>query len=126
MALRAFEDFAAGDVLPLADRLVQRSEIIAFASEFDPRPHHLDEQADRHGPGLTATKWHLTALFMRMAYDGWLGNSTCLGSPGLERVDWLAPVGPGDRLSGTSTVLEARPLKSRPTMGLVRFRHELV
>lgn len=111
---RAFEDFNPGDVLPLAARSVSPQEIATFASDYGVLE-----------PAAVAGRWHATALFMRMAFDGWLGASECLGSPGLERLDWPAPIRANAHLSGTSTVLDRRPLKSRPTMGLVRFRHEV-
>lgn len=31
----------------------------------------------------------------------------------------------GDTLAGTIAVLEARPMRSRPGLGIVRLRHEL-
>jgi acyl dehydratase len=40
-------------------------------------------------------------------------------------VRWLKPVRPNDRLRLRRTVLETRPLNSRPDWGLVRFRFEL-
>ena len=40
-----FEDFPQGHFGSFGPRFVSRDEIIAFASEFDPQPMHLDEQA---------------------------------------------------------------------------------
>jgi acyl dehydratase len=128
MAKRYFEDFAVGDVLPLGSRHVTRAEIIGFAAEFDPQPFHLDEQAPATAlvGGLIASGWHITSLFMRMICDAFLIDSTSLGSPGVETLKWQKPVRPGDTLSGSSTVLETRASKSRPELGIVRFRHEIV
>ncbi len=128
MAKRYFEDFAVGDALPLPERQVGRAEMIAFAAEFDPQPFHLDERAaatDLTG-GLFASGWHVCALLMRMLCDGFLVESACLGAPGVETLKWRKPVRPGDRLKGTSTVLDVRPSARRPEMGIVRFRHEVV
>lgn len=127
MAQRFFEDFVVGDVLRLPERQVQRSDIIAFAAEFDPQPFHLDERAapTELTAGLSASGWHTCAMFMRMVCDAYLLDSRCMGSPGIETLKWRRPVRPGDRLTGTSTVLEARASKSRPTIGIVRFRHEV-
>jgi acyl dehydratase len=125
---RHFEDFAVGTVIALPPRRVSRAEIIAFAAEFDPQPFHLDERApasDLAG-GLFASGWHVCAVFMRMMCDAFLVDSACLGSPGIDRLKWQRPLRPGDVLAGTSTVLEARALRSRPEMGIVRFRHEAV
>ncbi len=128
MPKRYFEDFTVGETLPLPERLVGRAEMIAFAAEFDPQPFHLDERAaatDLTG-GLFASGWHVCALLMRMLCDGYLVDSACMGSPGIETLKWQRPVRPGDRLAGTSTVVELRASATRPEMGIVRFRHEVV
>ena len=49
-----------------------------------------------------------------------------MGSPGIETLKWRRPVRPGDRLTGSSTVIELRRSSTRPEMGIVRFRHEVV
>lgn len=125
MALRTFDDFMPGDVLPLAPCTVTREMIVTFAKAYDPQPFHLDEQAaaDSMLGGLAASGWHTCALFMRMMCDGWLLQATSHGSPGIESTRWLRPVRAGDRLRGTSTVLDKRELGRRPGYGLVRFRH---
>jgi acyl dehydratase len=125
---RHFEDFALGETLTLPERQVGRSEMIAFAAEFDPQPFHLDERAaatDLAG-GLFASGWHVCALMMRMLCDAYLVESACMGSPGIDSLKWRRPVRPGDRLSGTSTVIGLRNSASRPELGIVRFRHEMV
>lgn len=125
--MRYFEDFAVGQKLPLAPHTISRDELIAFSAEFDPQPFHLDEAAGSQSllGGLAASGWHTCAVFMRMMYDGWLGESSSMGSPGIEKVRWLHPVRAGDRLTGVSEVLEVRASKSRPGMGIVRFRHRV-
>jgi acyl dehydratase len=125
--MRYFEDFQAGQELPLGPHTVTRAEIVAFAAEFDPQPFHLDEMAaaDTLLGGLAASGWHTCALFMRMAYRSWLAESASMGSPGVDMLKWLRPVRPGDVLSGRSVVLATRPSQSRPDRGFVRFRHEV-
>src|SRR5262245_19428442 len=125
---RYCENFTVGENLTLPERQVGRAEMIAFAAEFDPQPFHLDERATATylTGGLFASGWHVCALLMRMLCDGFLVDSSCMGSPGIETLKWLRPVRPGDRLSGTSTVIELRPSATRREMGIVRFRHEVV
>jgi acyl dehydratase len=127
MGYRTFEDFTVGLVLPLATVTVTRDEVITFARRYDPQPMHLDEAGGAASMlgGMAASGWHTCALFMRMMCDGFLVNSSSLGSPGIETLKWLAPVRPGSTLSGTSTVLEARLSRSRPDMGIVRFLHQV-
>lgn len=122
-----FEDFVEGRAFPLAERQVVAEEIVEFASEFDPQPMHLSEEGGKASilGGLSASGWHTASLFMRMMYDGWLSRSASEGSPGIEFMEWKKPVLAGDTLSGRSTVIEARALRSRPGIGLVKFLHEV-
>ena len=122
-----WEDFTPGSVTEYGPRLVTREEIVAFAAEFDPQPMHLDEDAARATMlgGLAASGWHSCCLVMRMMADGFVLNSSSMGGPGVDEVRWLSPVRPGDRLTLRVRVLESRPSKSRPEMGLVRFEFAL-
>lgn len=124
----AFEDFEPGRQFPLGPYPVSAEEIVAFASEFDPQPMHLDEEAGKASilSGLSASGWHTCAIVMRMFIDGYIANSTSQGAPGVDNCKWIRPVRAGDTLSGTSTVVSARPLQSRPGVGAVQFRHEIV
>ncbi|MBZ9858975.1 MaoC family dehydratase [Mesorhizobium sp. CA12] len=124
----AYEDFAEGASLDLGSKDVSAAEIIEFASEFDPQPMHLDEEAGKATilGGLSASGWHTCAMFMRMLCDAFLLDSTSQGSPGIEHVKWKKPVLAGDRLTGTLTILSKRQSKSRPQLGLITMRSELV
>jgi acyl dehydratase len=119
-----FEDFAPGRFGSFGPRHVSREEIIAFAAEFDPQPMHLDEEAARQSMlrGLSGSGWHLCSLMMRMMFDGFIGRTASLGSPGVNEVRWLSPLRPGDDLTLDVDVIEARVSKSRPTTGLVTVK----
>jgi acyl dehydratase len=64
-------------------------------------------------------------MAMRMMCDAYLLNSASLGSPGIDALRWLKPVFPGDVLRMRLEVLEARPMASKPQVGLVRSRWEM-
>jgi acyl dehydratase len=49
-----------------------------------------------------------------------------MGAPGVDDVKWLMPVRPGDDLRLRATVLETRASKSRPEMGFVKFKFEML
>ncbi|NGN41355.1 MaoC family dehydratase [Mesorhizobium sp. CGMCC 1.15528] len=123
----AYEDFPEGGSIDLGTKLVTAAEIIDFASEFDPQPMHLDEEAGKASilGGLSASGWHTCAMFMRMMCDAFLLDSTSQGAPGIEYARWKKPVLAGDTLTGRSAVLAKRLSKSRPTLGFVTCRHEL-
>jgi acyl dehydratase len=122
-----WEDFTDGQVAAYGPRLVTREEIVGFAAQFDPQPMHLDEQAGAASMlgGLGASGWHTCAILMRMLVDGFLSNSTSMGSPGVDEVKWLAPVRPDDVLMVRSVVLATRPSRSRPEVGFVKFLFEV-
>lgn len=126
-ASRTFEDFTPGRRFGFAERTLTAQEIIAFATEFDPQPMHLDEEAGRASilGGLAASGWHTSAVMMRMLYEAYMRGSTSEGSPGVERMDWKRPVLAGDTLGGHCVVLEARASRSRPQIGIVRMRAEV-
>jgi acyl dehydratase len=124
----AYEDFVEGATFGLGTKAVTAGEIVEFASEFDAQPMHLDEAAGRASilGGLSASGWHTCAMFMRLICDGFLLDSTSQGSPGIDHAKWKKPVLAGDTLSGSVTVISARTSKSRPQLGFVTLRSELV
>jgi acyl dehydratase len=128
MTKRTFEDFTPGMVIETGPRLVTREEIVAFAAEFDPQPMHLDEDAARASilGGLAASGWHTCCLMMRMACDGFVLDSSSMGAPGVDEVKWLKPLRPGTSITLLTTVLEARTSKSRPEMGFVKIRMDVL
>jgi acyl dehydratase len=125
---RYFEDYAVGQKFGSGTATMTAERIKSFAREFDPQPFHTDEEAARHTffGGLVASGWHTASMAMRIMCDEYLLRSSSLGSPGIDSLQWLLPVRPGDTLRVRLTVLEARPLKSRPGVGLVKSRHEVL
>jgi acyl dehydratase len=119
-----FEDFPPGHYGTFGPRHVTREETIAFAREFDPQPMHLDEDAAKQSmlDGLSGSGWHLCSLVMRMMFDGFIGRTASLGSPGVSEMRWLVPLRPGDDLSLDVEVAEARVSRSRPETGIVTFQ----
>jgi acyl dehydratase len=128
MPAHSFEDFAPGQVLELGSRAVTEEEILAFARQFDPQPFHLDPEAAKDSVfgGLIASGWHTGAMWMRLYVDAMLDGSSAMGSPGIEELRWLAPVRPGDTLTGRLTVLDVTPSATRPDRGTVRIRGEML
>jgi acyl dehydratase len=63
---------------------------------------------------------------MRLMCDGYLNESGCIGSPGIEEIRFLKPVRPGDALRFRSTVTDTRASKSKPNRGTVTFNWEVI
>jgi acyl dehydratase len=122
-----WEDLVPGSVRDLGTVTMDAAEIRDFAARFDPQPFHLDEEAGKRSifGGLCASGWHTCALAMRLTVTNFLHQSSSMGSPGLENLRWMKPVYPGDTLRLRHVILESRPLRTRPDVGLVRSRWEM-
>jgi acyl dehydratase len=123
-----FEDFAPGWTFENGPRTLTAAEIVAFAREWDPQTFHTDEVRARESPfgGLIASGWQTASVAMRLMCDGYLLESSCVGSPGIDELKFLKPVRPGDALRFRSTVIEAAPSKTKPNRGTVTFRWEVI
>ncbi len=124
--MRYFEDFKIGEVTEVGPVDVTEDEIVEFATRYDPQPFHIDPEAAKSSPfgGLIASGWHTAALFMGMFVRDILLDSASLGSPGIEELRWTAPVRPGDRLVGRSTITDVRPSETNPNRGTVFTTNE--
>lgn len=119
-----FEDFAPGQKFDLGSTPVSKEDIIEFATEFDPQPFHLTEEAGKASllAGLAGSGWHTCAMVMRLLATNLLNRSTGRGSPGVSKLKWQKPVFPGDTLSAKAEVLETKNLRSKSDLGLVFVR----
>jgi acyl dehydratase len=122
-----WEDMDVGQVIDLGSLSPTAEDIVAFATQFDPQPFHLSEEAGKASVfgGLCASGWHTCSLAMKLMVTNFLHQSSSLGSPGLENIRWLKPVFPGDTLSLRQTVLEKRPMSKRADVGLLRTQWEM-
>jgi acyl dehydratase len=118
-----FEDFAAGQSFPSAALPVTAEQITGFAAEYDPQPFHLDDAAARQSifGGLAASGWHTAALTMKLLVASEFRPAGGIIGGGGELI-WSKPVRPGDTLRAVVEVLEARPSRSRPEVGVVKVR----
>src|SRR6185369_15327873 len=75
-----WEDFREGEVREFGSMAVKHDDIVRFASEFDPQPFHLDDEAGAKSlfGGLVASGWHTAAMAMRMMCDAYLLKSASL------------------------------------------------
>jgi len=125
MAIKYYwEDFTPGRVFETPTRTLSEEDIVRFAREYDPQIFHTDAEAARATPfgGLIASGWQTCGITMRLMCDGYLLETSCAGSPGLEELRWLKPVRPGDTLRLKTTVLESTPSGKQPNRGTVLFR----
>jgi acyl dehydratase len=118
---RYFEDYAVGVEQVVGNVSLSETEMIDFASKYDPQDFHVDPKKAAEGPygGLIASGWHTASAAMRLLVDRYLNSASSLGSPGLDELRWLAPVRPGDVLTVRAKVLDARRSNSKPDRGLI-------
>ncbi|MBP8272212.1 MAG: MaoC family dehydratase, partial [Sphaerotilus sp.] len=92
-----WEDMTVGLQRDLGTITPTAEDIVAFASQFDPQPFHIDAEAAKASVfgGLCASGWHTCAMAMRLMVTNFLLESSSQGSPGLENIKWLKPVFPG-------------------------------
>ncbi len=116
-----FEDFFPGQEIALGSRTVSEEEIIAFATQFDPQPFHVDHDAAANSifRGVIASGWHTCSMMMRLVVDKLMSESSSMGSPGLDGVRWLLPVRAGDTISVSYLTTKVKPSASRTDRGVV-------
>jgi acyl dehydratase len=124
---RYFEDYVPGTSVDCGSFSLSEAEIIAFATEYDPQPFHVDPLAAKNGPfgGLIASGWHTTSRMMRLLVDNYVSQESGLGAAGVDELRWIRPVRPGDTLHVRATVIEARRSSSKPDRGIVKTLMEL-
>lgn len=121
------------ELSPLGEKVVTgtmpftRDDIIRFAKQFDPQPFHVDAEAakDYVFGALCASGWHTCAGWMKTFLEHWAEESARLiaaglvppklgPSPGFQKLQWLRPVYAGDRITYSVTLMDSRPLATRP------------
>ena len=124
---RHYEDLAVGEVIDLGHILVTKEMIIAFATEFDPFPFHLDEDAAKASllGGLAASGWQTAALSLRMLGDSFLSGIASMDGLGFSDLKWKRPVMKGDSIGGTATISALRRSRSRPERGIVTLEFDI-
>ncbi len=126
-----WEDLEVGFTDYFGPIAVDREEVLAFAKRFDPQPFHLDDAAaaQTHFGQLAASGWHTCAMMMAAMVErwqqvpGWQEHS--LGAMGIDELRWRRPVHPGDMLRGRSELVEKIASRSRPDMGIIKWRTQL-
>ena len=129
---RWFEDIVIDEVFPLGSHSFSEDEIIRFGTLYDPQYFHVDPEAARHSHfgGLVASGWHTVSVGHRKMVDALFAEEDRLRglgqepgvsgpSPGVNVMQFKAPVRPGDTIAYTLTVTGKRPSNSIPGWGLL-------
>lgn len=119
------DDFTVGQRFVSGEHLIDEAQIKAFASQFDPQPFHLDDDAAQSTlfRGLAASGWHTAAITMRLMVQGGMPVEGGLIGAGGD-ISWPKPTRPGDVLRVESEVVSITPSRSKPQQGMMTVRSE--
>lgn len=128
MILQTFEDFAPGMTFTLGPVHVSRDDVVGFASEFDPQPMHLDEEAGRASMlgGLAGSGWHMTTLALRMLAEGALAKADVRGLLNIGDLRWRSPFYPDQDVRLAVEIGAQADVPGDADVGAVRFQISLV
>ena len=119
-----FEQFEIGQTKEFGQYEVTEAEVIEFAGKYDPQFFHLDPEAAKDSlfGALCASGWHTCAMTMAMMVENMDKTGRSLGGAGVDDLRWKRPVYPGDVLSVRTEVVGLHPSESRPEIGIVKTR----
>lgn len=119
------DDLSVGMRFTSGEHAMDAVQIKAFATQFDPQPFHLDEEAARSTffGGLAASGWHTAAVTMRLLVTSGLPIAGGLVGAGGE-LSWPRATRPEDVLHVVSEITAIQPSRSRPERGMVTVRSE--
>ncbi|MGI4846563.1 MAG: MaoC family dehydratase [Janthinobacterium lividum] len=112
--------------LDVGSRTITEKEIVAFATEYDPQPFHVDQEAAARSiyGGVIASGWQTCAIMMRLVVDSFMNASSGMGSPGVDELRWIKPLRGGDTLRVTVAVTGVRGSSSKPDRGVMNSTWE--
>lgn len=129
---RWYEDIVIDEVFELGTHTFEQEAVIDFAKKYDPQYYHIDPElaVHSHFGGLVASGWHTASVGHRKMVDALFAEEKRLRelgkepgvsgpSPGGSRIDFPAPVRPGDTVSYQLSVTGKRPSNSIPGWGLL-------
>jgi acyl dehydratase len=122
--IQSWEDLQPGARYDLGGFALPEEEVLDFAARYDPQPFHLSQEAGEASifGGLVASGLHtLSAAFGHLIRSGLLGEAN-LGGNAME-LRWPSPLRPGERVAMRVEVVETRPLRSRPGVGMAKLRY---
>lgn len=122
---RYYEDLQSEEVFETDGYTVTKAEIVDFATQFDPQPFHIDEEAAQESMfgELVASGLHTLCISVRLFVQDFIkGEGVAnMGGLGMDNLRWHEPVYPGDTLHVEIELLDKSPSESRSDRGYVDF-----
>lgn len=128
MAGRYFDDWTVGDRISheLRRTVTETDNLMFTLMTHNPQPLHLDVEAAKaseFGQILVNGTFTFSLMVGLSVGDTTLG--TLVANLGYDKVVMPKPVFIGDTMRAESEIADLRESRSRPTAGIVTFRHEL-
>ncbi len=129
MAGRFYDQWRLGDrIAHEIHRTITETDNLLFSvMTHNPQPLHIDVEAARaseFGQILVNGTFSFALMIGLSIADTTLG--TLVANLGYDKLAMPRPVFLGDTMRSTSEVVELKDSRSRPTAGIVTFRHELI
>ena len=122
-----YEDLNIGQIIDLGATLLTKEMIVSFATEFDPFPFHLDEEAANASllGGLSASGWQTGAIALKMLLKNFPKKLASAGGLGFKNLKWKKPVMVNDTIGGTVTITGLRRTRSNPQWGVITMEFDI-
>ena len=128
MSGRHWEDWTIGDRIehPIRRTVTETDNLLFSTMTHNPQPLHIDAEAARASEfGQIVVNGTFTFALMIGLSVGETTLGTLVANLGYDKLVMPSPVFIGDTLRADTEVVDLRESKSRPTAGLVTFRHRL-
>jgi acyl dehydratase len=129
MSGRYYDEWQVGDCIahPIRRTVTETDNLFFSCLTHNPQPLHIDRQAAEASEfGQILVNGTFTFSLMIGLSVGETTLGTLVANLGYDKLIMPKPVFIGDTMQATSEVVELRDSRSRPTAGLVTFRHELI
>lgn len=130
---RWFEDIPVGEFHVFGSYTFSEQEMIEYGELYAPQVYHTDPDAalDTRYRGLTASKWHVCAIWMRLMVE-YMENYARGVEDGrrngagvrVENLELLVPVKAGHTLTFSHEIIEKPDKVIRDKWGIIRSRNE--
>ncbi len=122
-----YEEFHVGQTFehPITRSVTEADNMLFSNMTLNPQPLHIDANyaaGTEYGRPLVNSLFTLGLMIGISVHDTTL--RTTIANLGMSEVNFPAPVFPGDSIRVVTRVQALRESRSRPTAGLVTFRHQ--
>ena len=129
MAGRCFDEWKVGDRIehPIRRTVTETDNLLFSTMTHNPQPLHIDleaAKASEFGQIVVNGTFTFSLMVGLSVAETTLG--TLVANLGYDQLVMPKPVFIGDTMRATSEVIELKESKSRPTAGIVTFKHELI